>query len=218
MPTSPQGSVESGQLSVHVLAGRAHDWPLVATAEQLRAHGLDIVMVGRAELERCPRGIVIVSVEPGLAGVRTACDVLKHAPGCRLMAVTPSLNERDVVELLLAGVAGCCEPDAQPAAVARLVRAVIAEEVTVPRRFLRAIVESLRRIEGHTVDTDGGEVHLTDREWDVFRQLRQGRSTHEIATALFVSDVTVRTHIAHVRRKLGLNDRSQLMRDNPTGR
>ena len=43
---------------------------------------------------------------------------------------------------------------------------------------------------------------LTDREWEVLELMRQGASTEEIASRLFISPVTVRTHVSAILRKL----------------
>ena len=50
---------------------------------------------------------------------------------------------------------------------------------------------------------------MTERELEVFHHLARGASNAEIATALFLSDATVKTHVAHVLAKLDLRDRVQ---------
>lgn len=52
---------------------------------------------------------------------------------------------------------------------------------------------------------------LTRREVEVLEHLRQGRSNHQIALALFISVETVRTHVAHIRSKLGVRSRGELV-------
>ena len=53
---------------------------------------------------------------------------------------------------------------------------------------------------------------LTSREWEVFGLLRQGLTTSEIASRLFVSRATVRSHVAALLKKLNVPDREALRR------
>jgi DNA-binding NarL/FixJ family response regulator len=55
-------------------------------------------------------------------------------------------------------------------------------------------------------------VTLTRREWDVLELMRDGLSTGEIGTRLFVTPETVRTHIASILRKLDVPDRESALR------
>ncbi|MBL8126314.1 MAG: response regulator transcription factor, partial [Chloroflexia bacterium] len=52
-------------------------------------------------------------------------------------------------------------------------------------------------------------LHLTRREQDVLRELAAGKSNREIGETLFVSPVTVATHIASLYRKLGVDSRAE---------
>jgi DNA-binding NarL/FixJ family response regulator len=79
-------------------------------------------------------------------------------------------------------------------------------------------------------DLDGDHLHdgalalLTSRELEVLRHLAMGRSNAEIAKALFVSEATVKSHVARMLSKLGLSNRVQAarfayqhgLRDDPT--
>jgi two-component system, NarL family, nitrate/nitrite response regulator NarL len=63
----------------------------------------------------------------------------------------------------------------------------------------------------HPARSESQRVRLTDREWDVAELMRHGLTTNEIASRLFVAPVTVRTHIATIRRKLDAPDRSTVV-------
>jgi DNA-binding NarL/FixJ family response regulator len=60
-------------------------------------------------------------------------------------------------------------------------------------------------------EAGGPPTGLSDRELDVVRELAQGRSNVEIARQLFLSEATVKSHIARILTKLGLRDRVQIV-------
>jgi DNA-binding NarL/FixJ family response regulator len=73
--------------------------------------------------------------------------------------------------------------------------------------FLGIVLRRYARTRGIASPPEVGE--LTDHELEVLKQVARGLSNAEIAQELFVSEATVKTHVAHVFRKLGLRDRVQ---------
>jgi DNA-binding NarL/FixJ family response regulator len=67
----------------------------------------------------------------------------------------------------------------------------------------------LRQLTGSLMGTDGAEVQLTKREGEVLKQLALGLSNKEIGQALGISYETVKEHVQHILRKLGVTDRTQ---------
>ena len=59
--------------------------------------------------------------------------------------------------------------------------------------------------------TSGASVQLTEREWEILELLDRGKTTTMIAAELFVAPVTIRTHIASLTRKLGVDDRQDAL-------
>ncbi|MCV7154872.1 helix-turn-helix transcriptional regulator [Mycolicibacterium pyrenivorans] len=57
--------------------------------------------------------------------------------------------------------------------------------------------------------TDGRSERLTPREWDVLRNLASGKTNAQIATGLFVTEGTVKSHVKHILRKLGATNRTE---------
>ena len=82
------------------------------------------------------------------------------------------------------------------------------EQLLAPAITRRLIEEYVRRPPpGTTRPRELGD--LSDRELDVLRLLARGRSNHEIARGLFISEATVKTHVGRIFSKLGVRDRAQ---------
>lgn len=69
--------------------------------------------------------------------------------------------------------------------------------------------DSLRRLTGSLASTNGADVQLTRRESEVLKQVALGLSNKEIGQALEISYETVKEHVQHILRKLGVTDRTQ---------
>ena len=111
-----------------------------------------------------------------------------------------------------AGATGVVYRDTVCAQLPHAVAAVLAGETAIPRRLLPALLAELR-VPAPRPEPSGVEaLHLTERERDVLERLADGCSTREIADALYVEPVTVRTHVCALLRKLGLADRDALIR------
>ncbi|ONF74990.1 response regulator [Amycolatopsis keratiniphila] len=127
-----------------------------------------------------------------------------------LIATTFDLDEY-VYRALRNGACGFLLKDMSPALLVEAVRATSAGATlispTVTTRLLAHF--ALDRTDKATPDAAPAEP-LTERELDVVRQVAQGRTNSEIATDLFVSQATVKTHLANVQRKLAVRNRVEI--------
>ena len=133
----------------------------------------------------------------GIHGIETTKRVLERAPSTRVIALTASIDEARLMGALRAGAAGYVRKDAEPETLVAAVRAVARG-----RTFLDPAVAAIAT--GATAADD-----LTARETDVLRHVALGRSNREIGAALSISDETVKTHVAHLLAKLGVENRAQ---------
>ena len=115
------------------------------------------------------------------------------------------------VAAVRAGAAGVVYRDTVCAQLPHAVGAVLAGETAIPRRLLPALLAELRVPAPRSEPTELDGLRLTEREREVLERLADGASTREIADALFVEPVTVRTHVCALLRKLGLADREALI-------
>jgi len=115
-----------------------------------------------------------------------------------------------VYEALRAGASGFLLKDAPEERLTTAIR-VVAEggSLFAPSVTRRLIAEFARRAPGGRATSAGPLSSLTERETEVLRQVARGLSNAEIAATLFVSENTVKTHVARILMKLGLRDRVQ---------
>ena len=123
-----------------------------------------------------------------------------------LVLTTFDLDEY-VYEALRAGAGGFLLKDASPARLADAVRTVAAGEALFAPSVTRRLVERYVSRAPSGAGPPGAFADLTARETEVARLVARGRSNAEIASELFLSEATVKTHVGRVMAKLGVRDR-----------
>ena len=138
-------------------------------------------------------------------GVGAIEEIVALVPATAVVVLTVTGDEAEALQALRAGAAGYLLKDADPETLALAIRAAARGEAVLPRPLVaRLIGESGERERRRRLFA---ELPLTSREEEVLDLLRQGKTTAEIATRLFVSQVTVRTHICSILKKLDVHDR-----------
>lgn len=149
---------------------------------------------------------------PG-GGVRATAEVAIALPDTAVVLYTVSSADADVFGALRAGARGYLLKDTDPARLPLALKGVLTGEAAIPRSLARRLMEEFRGRERPTrlMLPDGRPVRLTSREWDVLELLRQGLTTAEISERLYVSAVTVRTHISSIVHKLHVANRAEAL-------
>ena len=157
---------------------------------------MDVRMPGMDGLEATRR----ISADESLAATRV------------LILTTFDLDEY-VHEALRAGASGFLLKDTMPVDLLHAVRVVAAGDALIEPRITRRLIEEFaRRPEPvYVAAADARLAQLTDREREVLALVARGRSNAEIATELFVSYATVKTHVSRLLMKLDARDRAQLV-------
>jgi DNA-binding NarL/FixJ family response regulator len=155
--------------------------------------------------DACEPDVVLMDIRmPKLDGI----EATRRMPRRRVLVLTTFGLDEYIVDALRAGASGFLLKDARPQELVAAVKAVAAGDAVlsapVTRRLLDQIAHRLPAPVPAT-DFDG----LTEREHEVLRLLATGLSNAEIASALTVSEATVKTHVSNLLGKLGLRDRVQ---------
>jgi DNA-binding NarL/FixJ family response regulator len=145
---------------------------------------------------------------PG-SGIHAAERITKELPDAAVVMLTVSRSDVDLFDALRAGACGYLLKDIDPKRLPLALRGVLEGEAALPRRLVALLIEEFReRKRKRRIPLVGRRsVELTDREWEVLGHMREGLSTEAIAERLFISPVTVRTHVSSILRKLQVTSR-----------
>jgi DNA-binding NarL/FixJ family response regulator len=148
------------------------------------------------------------SAGSGPADPRSAGSGPATRPPKVVMLTTFDLDDY-VYEALRAGASGFLLKDSPRHDLIAAVRAAAAGDALLAPSVTRRLIEAFARRPPETSPSPSQLASLTARERDVLLLLARGRSNAEIASVLFVSEATVKTHVGNLLAKLGLRDRVQ---------
>ena len=179
----------------------------------------DIEVVGEAAdgIEAVARArelrpdVVLMDVRmPGRDGLDATRDLLRELPETHVLILTTfDLNEY-VYEAMRVGASGFLLKDVPRRQLIEGVRTVAAGDALLAPAITRRLIEQFVKRPPASVRPLPTKVEtLTPRELQVFELVARGGSNAEIADELYVSEATVKTHVAHALAKLDLRDRVQ---------
>jgi DNA-binding NarL/FixJ family response regulator len=144
-------------------------------------------------------------------GIRAAEVIGNELPDTAVVMLTVSRSDADLFDALRAGASGYLLKDIDPARLPIALRGVLDGEAALPRRLVSLLIEEFReRRRRRRIPIVGRRsVELTDREWEVLELMRLGLSTEQIGERLFITPVTVRTHVSAILKKLHVANREE---------
>ena len=144
---------------------------------------------------------------PVLDGIGALRRLVADDVRARILVLTTFDTDRNVVDALQAGAAGFLLKDVPADQLVAAIRAAATGDAVLAPAVARRLAGELaqrRTPTGLALLT-----HLTDREREVLEQMAEGLSNAEIGQRLFISEGTVKTHVARILHKLGVRDRLQ---------
>ncbi len=183
----------------------------------LEEHGIDIA--GEAadgaeavEIVRqvSPQVVLMDLNMPGVTGVEATQRIAQVAPLTRVVVLTISDDDDDVMDAILAGACGYLLKDASIDDLVRAIDAAATGESLISPQIAAKVLQRLRsasipsRARRETIKTE-----LSERELDVLRLVARGKDNAEIARELSISPKTVKNHISSILVKLHFENRIQ---------
>ena len=162
-----------------------------------------------AEAGRLRPDVVLMDVRmPEMDGIEATRRLLDGNGDTKVVILTTFDMDEYVYEALRAGASGFLIKDVPPEQLVAGIRSVASGDSLLAPSVTRRLIQEFVRRPPDALRPPPPELdRLTAREVDVLRMMASGLSNSEIATEFFVSETTVKTHVAHVLAKLGLRDR-----------
>ena len=157
--------------------------------------------------------VVLMDIQmPGMDGIEATRRITLPGAGApRVLVLTTFDTDELVYGALKAGASGFLLKTRPPEELVTGIRTVAAGEALLAPEITRRLIETAVSLPQPAGGRPEALEALTHRERDVFALAARGRSNAEIASQLYVSDGTVKTHLNRIMRKLDLRDRVQLV-------
>lgn len=149
--------------------------------------------------------VVLMDVTmPVLDGVEASRRIRQRLPDVRVVMLTMHADEATLARAIRAGADGYLVKDCSTEEIADTIRLVAAGETALSRQIAVSMLAEVQ-----TLPADGPEEVVSKREEEVLQLIADGCSSAEVADRLFISQKTVKNHLASIYHKLDARDRTQ---------
>ncbi len=188
---------------------------LLSTAPDLEVVGEASDGAQAVELVRATRADVVVMDlrMPGVDGIEATRRISADddLAGVRVLVLTTFEDDEHVLDAVRAGASGFLGKSVEPQLLIDAIRTVAAGEALLSPRATRALLTRYLQPAQEPVAAPASLSALTDRERQLVALVAEGLSNDDIAGRLFLSPLTVKTHINRAMMKLDARDRAQLV-------
>jgi DNA-binding NarL/FixJ family response regulator len=152
-----------------------------------------------------PDLILMDLMMPVMDGIEATKEIKKkHGDAIQILMLTSFSDQNHVIPAIEAGAAGYQLKDIEPDELVASIRKLLSGENSLhPKATNHLLTRISKQDPPHKIHA------LTKREKDVLAELTKGKSNKEIASSLFITEKTVKTHISNIFSKLEVSDRTQ---------
>lgn len=190
-----------------------------AVERDLQEAGFDVVAVaanGTEALARFPAArpqVVVLDLQiPAPNGVEVTAQVVQQDPSARVLILSASGEQSDVLDAVKAGATGYLVKSASRDELIRAVQRVAHGDTVFTPGLAGLVLGEYRRLSEGPAPADPNAPQLTERETEVLKMVAKGMSYKQIAERLVLSHRTVQNHVQNTLRKLQMHNRVELTR------
>lgn len=151
-----------------------------------------------------PDVILMDVTMPNMDGVEATRRIRESLPDVKVVMLTMHADRDVVAEALRAGAVGYLVKDCSIDEISEAIRMVTRDDATLSADVAASMLDEV-----HRIDAPSNEHIVTKREEEVLQLIADGCSTVEVAERLFISQKTVKNHLASIYQKLDARDRTQ---------
>jgi DNA-binding NarL/FixJ family response regulator len=179
----------------------------------------DVEVVGEATdgeevldlLNRCPIDIMLLDIMmEKINGLQILPQIIDQYPQLKVIILTAQVSLAESVKAIRDGARGIILKHAASEFLIKGIHKVFEGELWADNPTMTQVVESLSRKYRGDSRPEQGRKDLSEREIEVVVLIASGHRNKEIASKLFISEQTVKTHLSNIFQKLGVNDRLEL--------
>jgi DNA-binding NarL/FixJ family response regulator len=159
--------------------------------------------------ELAPDVVVMDLNMPGMSGVEATRQITSIAPLTRVVVLTISDQDGDVMDAILAGACGYLLKDSSIHDLIRGINAAAIGESLISPHIAGKVLQRVRASTPSQADADMIRSELSDREIEVLKLIANGKDNALIAADLHISPKTVKNHISNILMKLQIENRIQ---------
>jgi len=173
-------------------------------------HETDDGFEAMAIIQKSPPDLVLMDITlPKKNGMEFVNDIKALNPSLAILAISMHDESLYAERMLRAGAKGYISKHEPPAELLKAIRSVLAGHYYMSRTVSETV---LSRLAKKTFEVRSPAKILTDREFEIFQLLAEGKSPKEIAHLLFISVLTVAVHSSNIRQKLNVKNSAHLIR------
>jgi DNA-binding NarL/FixJ family response regulator len=159
--------------------------------------------------EAAPDVVVMDLHMPGISGIEAIKQIAAIAPLTRVLVLTISDHDEDVLHAILAGACGYLLKDASVDELIRGIEAAAVGESLVSPAIAGKVLQQVRATSVSPEAAEAVRAELSQREIDVLKLISSGKDNAMIAAELHISPKTVKNHISNILMKLQIENRIQ---------